>query len=289
MTLLVTIGHDIRAARPTSHQVMAAGDIRVGWDGDSQWVSVHDDGRVLALVDGRLHGGGDGDTAQEVHRRYLARTRSFAADLLGDFTAVVADREARKVLVARDPLGVRPWYTTSTGGRHAGSTDISELIALPGISADLDEAAVVEYLATVSRSVGPTVYRSITTLSPGHTWIAEPGRQSLSCPHRQWGFTPDVEISWDDAAERCRTVFDQVVADRLGGPVTAELSGGLDSSSVVGTAVRLGAERLAASRDSCSTRRTPTNGCTRTPSSSTGTSRPYPNRRGFPPTRKRSS
>lgn len=248
MTLLVTVGGSPDPAATQGRREVSSGEIAVIWDETSRWIDMHDDGRVLALIDGRLHGAGADHPAREIHLRYLAGARAFAADLLGDFVAVIVDRAAHRVLVARDPLGVRPWYTTSTGSRHAGSTSMAGLLDLPWVGADLDETAVVEYLATVSRSLGPTVYRHITTLAPGHTWIGEPGHRPLFFPHRRWDLTRDLEISWDDAAERCRTVFARVVADRLGAPVTAELSGGLDSSSVVGTAVGLGAERLAAAR-----------------------------------------
>jgi hypothetical protein len=243
MTLLA--GFRAGIARPLG-RVERSGELELAWD-ESPWIDVHDDGKVLALVDGVLHGV-KGSAAREVHRRYLAQAGAFAAGLVGDFTAAILDRQAGRLLVARDPLGVRPWYVTASGTRHAGAGSLAELVALPWVDTAVDEASVVEYLAAVSRSVGPTLYRAITTLAPGHTWLVGTGDPPLSRPHHQWEIEPDLGISWDDAAERCREVLDTAVADRLASPTTCELSGGLDSSSVVGTAVRLGADRLAAAR-----------------------------------------
>ena len=182
--------------------------------------------------------------------RYRAEAADLAKGLLGDFVIIVLDRRTDTLLVARDPVGVRPWYLASANGDPIGASDIATLVALPGVDGTIDETTVIHYLAAVTQSRGPTVYRAVTTLRPGQTWLMSQGR-SRTLTHHRWQLDPDLDISWDDAAARCRDVLERCVQDRLDvmpSAATADLSGGLDSSIVVGTMARLGAEDLLAGR-----------------------------------------
>ena len=209
----------------------------------SRWVDAHDDDDVLVVLDGRLHslGSEPGGQAAWLHARYRSCGTDVARGLLGDFVLVVLDRARHTLLVARDPLGVRPWYQAGAGRHHAGASDLATLASLPWVGTAPDERIAIEYLAAATESLGPTLYRSIRTLRPGRTWHVRRGDVGTFAHHR-WELRPELDISWPDAAERCRSVLGQVVRDRLDpeGPVTCELSGGLDSSAVVGTVVLLG-------------------------------------------------
>jgi asparagine synthetase B (glutamine-hydrolysing) len=238
-----------RPGRATS--IVRHGRLAVAYVDSSPWVKTHDDGEVLAVVDGRIHGLRPGvrDPALHAVERYRAEAGGMARGLLGDFVIIVLDRRSESMLVARDPLGVRPWYLASSNGDPIGASDMATLVALPGVDTAIDEATVIEYLAAVTQSRGPTIYRGVTTLGPGHTWLVAHGR-GRTFAHHQWRLEPDTNISWDDAAARCRDVLGQVVKDRLdvSGSSTADLSGGLDSSIVVGTMAQLGADGLLAGR-----------------------------------------
>jgi asparagine synthase (glutamine-hydrolysing) len=221
----------------------------VAWDAGNPWIDVHDDGDVLVVVDGRLHNLPDGGPAELIHQRFRARGTELADGLLGDFVIVVLDRPAARLLVARDPLGVRPWYQASSGGRHAGATDVATLLSLPWVDDAIDEQSAVEYLAMMVESRGDTLHRGVKTLPPGTTWV-HAGGQARTRLHHRWRFRTDLDISWDDAAARCRQGLDEAVRCRLrgAGPATSELSGGLDSSSVVGTIMGLGCDDLVVGR-----------------------------------------
>lgn len=227
------------------------GSLAVAHLSESPWVSTHDDGEVLAVVDGRLHGlpAGTRDPARHAVERYRSEASGLARGLLGDFVIIVVDRRTDTLLVARDPLGVRPWHLASSHGDAVGASDLATLVALPGVDTDIDEAAAIEYLAAVTQSRGYTFYRGVTTLGPGQTWIVAQGR-SRTMAHHRWQLEPDLDIAWDDAAARCRDVLGRAVQDRLdaGGSPTGELSGGLDSSAVVGTVAQLGVDGLLAGR-----------------------------------------
>lgn len=218
---------------------------------DSPWVSTHDDGKALVVLDGRLHHPTvpAAEQARDVAERFARDGVNFASGLLGDFVVIVLDRVRNRLLVARDPLGVRPWYVGTTRGGFVGASDFGLVASLPEVDTSIDETAAVEYFAAVIQSRGPTLYRGIETLKPGSTWDYHDGTARTSLHHR-WALRSDLEISWDDAAERCRSVLDLAVAARLasGGPATSELSGGLDSSAVVGTVVGLGHDDLLVGR-----------------------------------------
>lgn len=226
-------------------------DLAVAWAATSPWIDSHDDGEVLVVVDGRLHDPPSPPVgqAEAVLRRYRAHGVDVARGLLGDFIVIVLDRRARLLLVARDPVGVRPWYHATSGGRHAGASDVATLASLPWVDTAVNEHIAVEYLGAVPESRGETLHRGVHTLRPGETWYVEGGRAS-TLRHHRWQLAPEMDISWEEAAQRCREVLEEAVRCRLeaSGPPTSELSGGLDSSAVVGTAVVLGRRDLTVGR-----------------------------------------
>ena len=93
----------------------------------SRWVTTHEQDEVLVVLDGRVHNLPEQDRAQvrQLVERYRQAGDQLAAGLLGDFVIVVLDRAARTLLVARDPVGVRPWYVTESSRGCAGATDLA--------------------------------------------------------------------------------------------------------------------------------------------------------------------
>ena len=221
-----------------AHEGMA-----VAWATGQRWVTSEDDGDVLVVLDGQLHipPVPGRSPASLLAERYRAMGADLARGLLGDFTAIVLDRSRRTLLVCRDPLGIRPWFQSTSGPRHTAATDEATLCKLPWVDDQVDEDVTLGYLAFVSRSEGPTLHRGITTLPPGTTWRFRNGSQDV-WRHHDWAIRPEPRVPWEEALERARAVLDEAVRCRIeaAGPVGSELSGGLDSSAVVGTAVRLG-------------------------------------------------
>lgn len=227
-------------------------DLAVSWDFASPWVTSTDDGDVLIVLDGRLHDLDQGHHPTPVdalYERYGRAGHALAEGLLGDFVIVVLDRRKRTLLVCRDPLGVRPWYQAQDGGNTAGATDVATLCLQPWTDDSVDEHSAIVYLAAQMRQPGRTFHRGIATLLPGHTWRCQGGR-SRTWPHHVWKFQDATRMTWDEAGERCRAALDQAVRCRVAafGGATSQLSGGLDSSAVVGTAVLLGASDVLAGR-----------------------------------------
>ena len=226
-------------------------EFAVAWAATSPWIDTADDGEVLVVLDGRLHNlsSPSAGQAELLLGRYRARGVDVARGLLGDFVVIVMDRARTMLLVARDPLGVRPWYQAVCSESHAGASDVATLASLPSVDTTVNEQVVIENLAAVEESRGETFYRGIGTLRPGETWYVD-GTRAKTFSHHRWELQPELGISWEDAAERCRVVLEEAVRSRLAvsGPPSGELSGGLDSSTVVGTVARLDREDLVVGR-----------------------------------------
>ncbi len=225
--------------------------LAVAWSTQDPWLSTHDDGEVFVLLDGRLHEpwAGEVDVAARLSERYRESAGDPAAGLLGDFILIVLDRRRDTLLVSRDPLGVRPWYQAEEGARHSGASEVASLCALEWVDDRLDEAVALSFLAAASESRGPTLHRGVATLPPGSTWRWTAGAV-IRWRHHVWKIEPEPRLSWATAVERTREVFAAAVRSRLRAAeaATSELSGGLDSSGVVGTLKLLGADDLLVGR-----------------------------------------
>lgn len=206
------------------------------------------DGRIdnrAELVDA-LHSAGSGlrdDTDAELAlQAYAAWGEGFAGRLVGDFALVVWDGLRGRLVCARDPLGIKPFHYFHDGRTFLAGSELRTILADPAVPTEPDEGMVGEYLAGAVTSLEATLFRSVRRLPPGHLLVVEPGRFDL---RRYWDIDPSREISHSsDAAYAGHflDIFREAVRSRLRGlgPVGAELSGGIDSSSIVGVAHTLG-------------------------------------------------
>jgi asparagine synthase (glutamine-hydrolysing) len=174
----------------------------------------------------------------------MAAYERWGPDLLdhvvGDFAFALWDGERDELLVARDPVGVRPLFLARTAnGAVVAST-------LPAVLAAFDPAGVDEtYLSGFLHgfpSASRTIWSGIERLAPGHR--CRIGRDG-AVADRYW--TPSLEPleqSVEASAQLVRSTFDEAVRCRLRsvGPIACDLSGGLDSSTIAATAVELGAD-----------------------------------------------
>jgi asparagine synthase (glutamine-hydrolysing) len=157
----------------------------------------------------------------------------FCEGLYGDYAVAVWDERCRTLFLARDPFGMRPLYYYIDATKIIWSSEIEPLIAITSRS-EIDEEFVAGYL-TLTERWGRTPYRSISSVPPGHLVTISEGKTIVT---RYWEPNPNSSILYKSDAEyeeHFRTIFERSVALRLDceGPVLAELSGGLDSSSIV--------------------------------------------------------
>jgi asparagine synthase (glutamine-hydrolysing) len=153
--------------------------------------------------------------------------------LNGMFAFAIWDADQECVFLARDRLGIKPLYYANLGDRFVWGSEIQSILAT-GVDRTLDEAAVYNYFSLHYSPWPQTLFRSVNKLEPGTSICVD--RSGVS-HRRYWNFSPDqVKGSRDAVADRLldhlRTSVDRrMMADV---PVGAFLSGGLDSSTVVG-------------------------------------------------------
>jgi asparagine synthase (glutamine-hydrolysing) len=173
------------------------------------------------------------DTEVVVHG-YEEYGDAILARLEGMFGLAVWDRRRGRLLVARDPLGIKPIYYWRDATRLAFASEAKALLRVPGIEARIDTAALAQYLSVGYVCAPNAMFAGMRKLPPGHLLAVEGGQVSLRA---YWSLEPGVdegrsEASWIDEvrSELERSVREQMVSDV---PIGAFLSGGLDSSAVV--------------------------------------------------------
>jgi asparagine synthase (glutamine-hydrolysing) len=154
--------------------------------------------------------------------------------LVGDWSLVIWDGRRRTVYLARDYMGVRPLYYHECPGRWvAWSSSLGELAVRVGCADALDERFITRFM-TLHHSTAVTPYKGIHAVPTAQCVSASADGVET---RRFWNLEPAV-IRYRDPQryeEQLRALWTEAVGTRLRaeGTVWAELSGGLDSSSVV--------------------------------------------------------
>jgi asparagine synthase (glutamine-hydrolysing) len=178
---------------------------------------------------------GSSDSALAL-RLYQARGIDGFRDLIGDWSLAIWDAKSRAVVLASDYAGIRPLYYHHSLHGLLWCSSLSDLMeAMDGRM--LDEEYVAGFL-TRGHAALRTPYQGVLPVPPGHAVRVTPQRIATQA---FWSLPVDQTITYQD--ERCyeeqlRSLFREAVKVRLrtDSPVCAELSGGLDSSSVVSMA-----------------------------------------------------
>ncbi|HKW98479.1 MAG TPA: asparagine synthase (glutamine-hydrolyzing) [Bryobacteraceae bacterium] len=160
--------------------------------------------------------------------------------LNGMFALAIWDRRQRELLLARDRAGKKPLYYAAQGSRIAFSSELASLLEYPGIGRDPDPVALDNYFCLGYVPAPRTVFREVKQLEPGHylRWKAGPVESGS-----YWRLHPRslAGISEQEAAQELLRLLEDAVRIRLHSdvPFGALLSGGVDSSLVVGLMSRL--------------------------------------------------
>ncbi|MDO8475179.1 MAG: asparagine synthase-related protein [Candidatus Rokubacteria bacterium] len=180
---------------------------------------------------------------EDGYRRHGAR---FLAALRGGFALALWWPRSRRLLLAADRFGIRRLYYAATPEGIAFGTRVSVPLALPGTTSAVDPEAVYAYLNYSAIPAPQTVYRAIRRLPPGHLLEWEDGRLRVE-PYWDMRYT-ERAISRTAASASLRRHTEEAVGDALRGAdpkhTGAFLSGGTDSSTVVGLMTRLTGERV---------------------------------------------
>ena len=165
---------------------------------------------------------------------YSSWGSEFLPKLIGDFALALWDPPARSLLLARDAIGPRTLYYHRNDDRIIWSTDLASLLELATTPLEINDEYVAGFLTSLPEP-GLTPYRNIHGVPPAHSVVVSDG---VLRTRRFWGLDPNREIRYRSDAgyeDHFRDVFREAVRCRLrvDGPVWSELSGGMDSSSII--------------------------------------------------------
>ncbi len=166
---------------------------------------------------------------------YVQEGDEFVHRLNGMFDFALWDTRRRRLLIGRDRLGVKPLYVLQDGRRLAFATEAKALLTLPGVQAELNPSVIASYLHLGYVAAPGCIFKGIRKLPPATMLAIEDGAV------REWRYwrlpgkidTHYSEREWIDRvrAQLEASVKMQMVSDV---PIGAFLSGGVDSSAVVG-------------------------------------------------------
>lgn len=162
----------------------------------------------------------------------------------GMFAFAIWDRGQQRMTLAVDRFGKKPLYYALDGKKLVFGSELKCLREHPGIGLDLDYAALDEYLSTGYIRAPRSIYRAIRKLPPGHTLTvaANGGSRLAEYWHPRLCAPPEQSrASIEELAAELRERLLEAVRLRMISdvPLGAFLSGGIDSSIVVGLMSRL--------------------------------------------------
>jgi len=182
------------------------------------------------------------DTEVLVHL-YEEEGESFLPRLNGIFAFALYDRKRRLLMLARDPVGVKPLYYGIVDGGVLFGSELKALAACERFSRKIDPEALSAYLTLEYVPNPMSLYRDARKLLPGHALILEGLRERV---FRYWDWPPIEPFAgdYDSAQEALRdavrtSVREQMISDV---PLGVFLSGGVDSSVVADSAVAAGGD-----------------------------------------------
>ena len=159
----------------------------------------------------------------------------------GMFAFAIWDAPRRRLFAARDRLGKKPFFYHARPGRFVFGSEMKSILGYGGIGRDIDPHALDEFLSTGCIGAPRTILRAIRKLPPAHHLLLEGDRITIR-PY--WDVTFQVtekERTEEERVERLEHLFREAVRRRMISdvPLGAFLSGGIDSSAVVGMMAQL--------------------------------------------------
>lgn len=202
--------------------------------------------RKTLLARGHVFRSHNSDVEVLVHL-YEEYGKGMLTHLNGMFAFVILDKRKGELFGARDRLGIKPLYLYHYQGRFAYASELKSLLTLNGLDLSLDRQSVSDYLSYQFIPAPGTPYLHIRKLGAGEHFTYRFRDNSLSLDV-WWKATvcQGVQLCREDWLRRVREQMELAV-DRWtlsDVPIGVSLSGGLDSSALVGLLHKAGHEQL---------------------------------------------
>ena len=225
-------------------------------------VGLDNGAQPIASEDGRLHLAANGEfydfesirrdlenrghvfstgTDSEIALHLYEETGRACVDCLrGEFAFVLWDEKLQVLWAVRDRFGIKPLYYAEVGGVLYLASEVKALLAA-GVPAAWDEETVFQQMFACF-DANRTLFKGVRQVPPGHGLVARDGELRLE---RYWDVTYPRGVSGSDCepaacADEVRHLLHESVRLRMRAdvPVGCLLSGGIDSSALLGIAAR---------------------------------------------------
>ncbi|WP_309043341.1 asparagine synthase (glutamine-hydrolyzing) [Marinobacter sediminicola] len=155
--------------------------------------------------------------------------------LNGMFALAIWDRSARKLFLARDRLGKKPLYFYEANGQFVFASELKALTPAPFVKTELRHDAIKDFFAYQYVPDPKTIYKNVHKLAPGY-WLETDGTHTHQQQYWDVSFGSPSNASLDELQDGLYNLIDDAVRLRMVSdvPLGAFLSGGIDSSAVVG-------------------------------------------------------
>jgi len=165
--------------------------------------------------------------------------------LNGMFAFAYLDMQKKMVFLLRDRLGIKPIYYTKQSGYFAFASEIKSLISLPFVRKDVNKRSVQSYLGLGFVTDSLSIYEGIYSLDPGcclsynletkeikiNRWWIPVKKNNFNINPKDWVAETQAKLEEAVSSWSCSDVG-----------ISASLSGGLDSATIVSMAARQGRE-----------------------------------------------
>ena len=172
---------------------------------------------------------------------YLDRGTAFASGLRGMYAVAIHDTRCGRLILARDPFGIKPLYYVESALGLVFASEPSALIRAGAVSARLRPEARDELLELQFTTGRETPFAGVQRLLPGETAVVERGRVVTRERRQALPAEGPAAIDADGALERLDSLLTETVElhQRADVPYAMFLSGGVDSSVVLAVMARL--------------------------------------------------
>ena len=157
--------------------------------------------------------------------------------LRGMFAFALWDANLKRLLLVRDRLGIKPLFYGVFDGKFVFASELKALLQLSWVERNLDFSAVSHLFTFLTTPSDQSIIAGVHKLEPGHLLTIELNKAPTIREYWDVDFATESNIAEGPAIERLRELLQESVKLRMISdvPIGAFLSGGIDSSAIVGT------------------------------------------------------